>query len=257
MAIETLSLSSSRVTSYLHCPYAYRQRYIDENYKLPNARMTRGLAFHKTVQINFKQKYTSHRDLATSYLKEYFAEDFDQTETDFQTADPGQTKDEGISALVEYQKVVAPEVQPVEVEESFKMDFKNSSLIFTGRIDLVDTNKILWETKTTSRGLKVPRADHLTQVYFYFMAYRQKKAIPDLKARFAYNVCGQKEPRVISFDVSVTESEEKLALRTLATVADGIQKGVFFHNRGDNFCSRRYCAYWRECEEENGGTVRD
>lgn len=257
MAIETLSLSSSRVTAYLHCPFAYRQRYEDENYKLPNGKMTRGLAVHKTIEFNFRQKFTSHRDLSTSWLKEYYAEDFEQTETDFVNEDSGVLKDGGINALDEYQKVVAPGVQPVEVEEKFVMTFKNAPLRFTGRIDLVDTEGYLRETKTTSKSLKAPRQDHLTQMFFYFLAYGRKKGNANLKARFDYAVCLKKSAKIISFDAKVTESDEKLALTTLASVANGIKKGVFFHNRGDNFCSRRYCAYWPECEAENGGTVRD
>ena len=255
MVINTLS--SSRVTAYLHCPYAYRQRYIDENYKLPNASMTRGLVFHDTLKFNFRQKYRTHADLPVNHLKEYFAEDFDQTEADFQKEDPGVFKDTGISALEEYQKVVAPHVQPVEVEEKFVMDFKRVPWSFTGRIDLLDDKGYLRETKTTSKGLSYPKEDHLTQLYFYFLAYRLRKRMDGLKARFDYNVCGQKQPRVISFDVEVTETHEKHALSLLAGVADGIQKEVFFHNRGDNFCRRRYCSYWAECEEEKGGTVRD
>jgi hypothetical protein len=255
--MEITSLSSSRVNAYLHCPYGYWQKYVAENYKLPNGRMTRGLAVHKTIEFNYSQKYTSHRDLSTSWLKEYYAEDFDQTETEFVNEDPGAMKDGGINALDEYQKVVAPGVQPVEVEEKFVMSFNNVPWSFTGRIDLVDDKGYLREKKTTSTSLKTPRQDHLTQIYFYFGAYRRKKKATNLKARFDYTVCGKKSAKVISFDTTVTESDEKHALSLLAGVANGIQKEVFFHNRGDNFCSRRYCAYWRECEEEKGGTVRD
>jgi len=72
-----------------------------------------------------------------------------------------------------------------------------------------------------------------------------------------YAVCGQQKQRTISFDIEITESHEKDFLSLLVQVAKGIQNDIWFHNRADNFCTRRYCAYWRECESDCGGTVRD
>lgn len=255
--MDVITLSSSRALAYLHCPQGYWYRYESEETKLPNARMTRGIVFHNTMKFNYRQKYGTHEDLPVRDLKEYFAADFDLTETEFGSDDPGEIKDSGIAALAEYQSVVAPYVQPLEVEESFVMDFKQVDWNFQGKVDLVDVNGTLIETKTTSRGLKAPKQDHLIQVSAYTLAYKRKKGIKDAKTRIDYSICGQKNQRVISFDLEVTESHERSFLNLLAQVARGIENDVWFHNRIDNFCSRRYCAYWRECETDCGGRVRD
>ena len=40
-------------------------------------------------------------------------------------------------------------------------------------------------------------------------------------------------------------------------VRDAIQQGIYLPNRGSLLCSRRHCAFWRACEREFGGKVRE
>ncbi len=273
MDIQTLS--ASRVLKYLHCPRAYFFNYVEQIPKLPNPKMTRGIVFHNTLKHNYRQKYQTHADLPVRDLKEYFAADFQLLETDYGSEDPGEYLDSGILALGEYQSVVAPHVQPLEVEEAFVMDFKRLTWNFQGKVDLVDTDSNLIETKTTGRGLSSPRQDHLIQVSAYTMAYKRRKikelsekmegadllrvatVIKEAKSRIDYAICGQQKQRVISFEFQVTESDERMFLNLLAQVARGIQNEVWPHNRIDNYCSRRFCAHWQECESLCGGRVRD
>ena len=37
--------------------------------------------------------------------------------------------------------------------------------------------------------------------------------------------------------------------------AEGMQSGLYIPNRGSNLCSRKHCAFWRECTAEYGGSV--
>ncbi len=40
-------------------------------------------------------------------------------------------------------------------------------------------------------------------------------------------------------------------------VQEGMQSGLYFPNRQSLLCSRRQCAFWRECQREFGGSVRE
>lgn len=269
------TLSSSRMLAYLHCPRGYWFKNIERLSKLPNAKMTRGIVFHDTLKRNYRQKYSTHVDLAFSDLQEYYAASFELMETDYGSEDPGQYLDSGIAALSEYQKVVAPYVQPLEVEEAYVMDFKRVEWNFQGKVDLVDVNHRLFETKTTGVGLSVPRQDHLIQVSAYTMAYKKRKikklsekmegeellkataTIKEAKSRIDYAICGQQKQRVISFDIEITQEDERMFLNLLAQVARGIKNEIWPHNRIDNYCTRRFCSYWRECQDLCGGRVRD
>lgn len=251
------TLSSSRMIQYLHCPRAYWFKYVKRIPRLPNAKMTRGIVFHNTLKFNYRRKYSTHEDLPLADLREYYAADFELIETDYGSEDPGPYLDSGIAALGKYQEVVAPYVQPLEVEEAFVMGFKRVEWNFQGKIDLVDDTPLVIEAKTTSRGLRSPRVDHLIQTSAYGMSYRKQKGFDSARTRLDYSICGQKEQRVISFEFEVTQEDERMFLNLLAQVAKGIKNEIWPHNRIDNYCTRRFCAYFRECEDLCGGTVRD
>lgn len=269
------TLSSSRMLAYLHCPRGYWFKNVEQIPMLPNLKMTRGIVFHDALKHNYRQKYSTHEDLALADLQAYYAASFELVETDYGSEDPGKYLDSGVAALGEYQKVVAPYVQPLEVEEAYVMDFRHVEWNFQGKIDLVEVSHRLFETKTTAVGLSAPRQDHLIQVSAYTMAYKRRKikklsekmegedlsrataVIKEAKSRLDYAICGQQKQRVISFDIEVTQEDERMFLNLLAQVAKGIKNEIWPHNRIDNYCSRRFCSYWRECESLCGGRVKD
>ncbi len=249
-------ISGSRLLKYLHCPRSYFYAYVMREYRLPTSALTRGIAFHNTTKKNFRQKHGTHEDLPANDLKAYYAADFDTIETDFGDDDRGQILDSGIAALEKYQEIISPEIQPVEVEEAFVMRFRQVDYTYQGKIDLVD-QVFLREIKTSARGVNVVKKDHWVQMAGYACAYRKRTQNPNLKTRIDYAVCTLKNPRVASFEIEITESDERCFLNLVAQVAKGIENEVWFHNRIDNYCSRRFCSYWRECEKDCHGTVRD
>jgi hypothetical protein len=40
-------------------------------------------------------------------------------------------------------------------------------------------------------------------------------------------------------------------------VQESIREGIYLPHRSNNLCSRKYCGYWRSCEREFGGAVRE
>jgi len=66
-----------------------------------------------------------------------------------------------------------------------------------------------------------------------------------------------KKPKAVSFDVQVSQADWKLLETVLDRVCSGIKLGIFLPNRSFFGCSRRWCAYWPECEEECGGRIQD
>jgi hypothetical protein len=40
-------------------------------------------------------------------------------------------------------------------------------------------------------------------------------------------------------------------------IQDGMRTGLYIPNRAGFLCSRRYCGYWRRCEREYGGAVKE
>jgi len=57
------------------------------------------------------------------------------------------------------------------------------------------------------------------------------------------------------FEVS---AQDRLATQTLyARASEAMRSEFHMPNRTSMFCSRRNCAYWRDCEREWGGEVSE
>ena len=55
----------------------------------------------------------------------------------------------------------------------------------------------------------------------------------------------------------VSEKDHQYAEIVYPMVQDSIRDGIFLPRRGSSLCSKRYCGYWKICETEYGGCVRD
>jgi hypothetical protein len=51
----------------------------------------------------------------------------------------------------------------------------------------------------------------------------------------------------------VGEADLKSTQILYPLVQEGIRNGLYFPNRQSTLCSRRNCAFWRQCEREFGG----
>jgi hypothetical protein len=65
-----------------------------------------------------------------------------------------------------------------------------------------------------------------------------------------------KSPKVQRARWKPNGDDSKLVLSLINRVAKGIDKEVFIPNRAHFMCSKRFCAFWRECQQEFGGKVK-
>ncbi len=251
-------LSVTQINMYNRCGIQYWFRYCEGVRKPPGGALTLGAAFHGGIAVNYRQKVESGQDMPIADVLDAFSTDFDNrsVDTEWRGDSAPEVKDTGILLLKEYQRVVAPYTQPIEVEQQFNMTFKNKGWTFTGIIDLIDNQDTIIETKTTGRKPSNPRPEHLLQIHAYTKGYQTKEAKGVTGARIDY-VVKRKEPVVVSFTPTVTESDMTFFLRLMTRVAHGIENEVWVPSRGHNLCSRKWCGYWNECEKLMGGRVRD
>jgi hypothetical protein len=57
------------------------------------------------------------------------------------------------------------------------------------------------------------------------------------------------------YQVSQTDLHATEVLYPL--VRSGMECGLYFPNRQSMLCSRRYCAFWQQCERDFGGAVKE
>lgn len=257
--MQVSHLSMSQMNMFLRCPYQYYCRYIQGFRVPPRSALTLGASFHKSIAMNYRQKYQSKVDLPLGDVLDAFSTVFDDMskETEWQKGeDSGQVKDTGIQTLSLYQPAIAREVHPIEVEQRFSMTFKNRDYSFVGVVDLVDETPKIIETKTTSKTPSEAKVEHKLQTVAYSAGHRARTKQKEEGVRIDYAVV-KKEPGIVSYPVVVEQSDIEYFLKLMDSVARGIENEIWIPNRMQILCSRRWCGFWNECEKANGGRVRD
>ena len=251
------SLSPSMVNRYRQCP---RKFYYDYCLKLPrsgNAFMAFGSSFHAMAEENYYQKVRTQKDLPIDLLTDFFAEDLecrDDVDWKEQEQTLEQTKDQGVLTVRGYQQKVAPLIQPKLVEHVWSMEVNNRDWVISGKTDLIDSNDLVIDLKTTGRRLSKPKADHRFQISTYVMAWKARTGGNGVGGRLDYAIRGKDE--VISLPVAFnTDTLAQNVVSTFDNVAKCIQREWWPVSRNHYLCSRKYCSFWNECEKDCGGTV--
>lgn len=246
-------LSASQINMYQRCSLQYFFRYCEGIRKPPRGAMTLGSAFHFGVAHNYRHKAQTHADLPVSDVIDAFSTDFDrrtdETEWD-EGEDPGKVKDKGVITLAEYHRVVAPVIQPLDVEQEFVMRFKGLDYTFVGIADVITETAVV-ETKTTGRKLSTPRHDHLVQTWAYSTGLSSAE-----NGRIDYAV-NKDEPVMLTFEYPISQADRNYFLSLMSRTAKAIQAEIWIPNRNSILCSRKWCGYSQNCIKLAGGRVRD
>lgn len=256
------SLSASMVNCYRKCPAQFYYSYCERLPRRSNAFLAFGFSFHAMAEENFYQKRTTHKDLPTGLLTEFFVADLEfRDDVDWkeqeQTLD--QTKDQGVKTVRAFQEKVAPGIQPIEVEHLWSMEVNNRPWVITGKTDLIVAAGPI-DIKTTGTMPAKPRdgsppkpkPDHAFQVSTYAMAWKAQTGQQDVRGRIVYARRG--EAQTLSVDVNL-ESAQSIVTK-FDNVAKWIQREAWPDFRSHYLCSRKYCDHWERCEKDCGGEVK-
>ncbi len=253
-----LKLSVSRITTYNICSAKYCFQYVDQIKCPSRSPLLFGSSFHVSEAENFRQKIKTEQDLSVSDVCDIFGTQFDEGSHDVMwqpDEDKGLIKDSGYALIGKYHEIVTPNIQPAFVEQEFELKLTNTDIQFTGIIDLVTKDKKLRETKTKSRKPSGVDDSHRLQVTTYTAGYAvmNKENPSEIWVDYAIHT---KIPQIVSYPVTVEDSDIRYLLSLISAVKDGIEKGVEIPNRSSMMCSKKYCPYSYECEKLYGGTVK-
>lgn len=255
MNIQTLS--PSMVNAFRKCPRQFYYRYVEQLPTPSNYFLAFGSSFHRTLEENYYQKVQSEKDLPLDLLTDFFAEDLESQdnvewgETTLDTA-----KDQGVALVRGYQYKVGFHTFPQLVEHAWTMEIKNRDYNISGKIDLITTDDLIVDTKTTGKRVSKPKLDHMLQVKTYAAAWKHQTLMtPQVKARLDYCLRGKDEINSITVEIPDTATAEVLSI--FDDVAGWIQREAWVPHRQGNFlCSRKYCSFWNQCEKDCGGVVK-
>ncbi len=239
----------SSITMFLKCPRQYMYRYMMGLVLAPKAALTLGKAFDKGVNANLIQKIESKQDAPLELMIDTFSDAFEK-ESEFTIWDeekPGDQKDLGIKMLGIYHKEAAPKIQPVSVQDSFRIE-TDQGYALGGTLDLVDDKNIIRDTKTAAKSYQEDAVSDSIQATMYDFAHEVKTG--KKATGFAFDVVTKtKTPKYQEIKGEVTSFQRERMFESINIMHKHINQGDFqYAPEGQWYCSKGWCGYWDLCK---------
>lgn len=150
---EIRHVSASSLKMLVRCEEQWRQRYILKKIEPPSLKMIGGGADHKAIELSMTQKIDTHVDLPVGEVRDLFVHELETRvqkegglgEIEIPDAETPQARTRAFDELrthgqlvvAKYHTEVSPVIQPVLVEEEFRLPVAGSPVELLGYIDLV------------------------------------------------------------------------------------------------------------------------
>jgi len=246
-------LSPTKVRAFLDCSARYWFRY---GLRLPEPKtssLALGIAVHGALEVNFREKLETGEDLAAAGVVAVFRDTWlDQVEqTAFRDEEvPEEIRAKGEELVLKYLDEAAPSIVPAAVELSVHGTI--AGVPVCGRVDLIDVEGRIVDVKTAARRPSSVPASYAFQI----ATYRQITPGASGEARLD-SLVKTKSVQLVRQDYTICEEDLKATRALYPLVQEGIRNGLYIPNRQSFLCNRRNCAFWRQCQDEFGGTVDD
>lgn len=243
---DETALSASSVNTFLRCAKQWEYAYVYRLKRPPRVKQIVGIAAHAAVEINYRQKIDTYEDLPLDDVNDAFATSYDAlaTEVEKPEEDPGKAKDSGVLAVTEYQKKVAPKVQPLFAEEV--LTFEIDGIPYSGIVDVIDHEERIRDLKVTGRR-PGGGADYGINMVGYALGYRMLHGGMEQDLILDY-IVRTKEPYhyPVTNDGPASPEAIKAFAGILATISAAIKAGSFAPNGlSSGACS--WCGYADIC----------
>ena len=249
---------------YARCPEQYRRRYVEGQRIPPGIALLRGSAVHTAAEQNNGQKVNSHEDLPVVDLQDIAAEAYDirvQEEGVYLQPDEksrakdalGEGKDAAVGLAGYYGEALAPQIQPVEVEQRFTIELPGLCDLM-GVIDVVDTERVIRDMKTSGKRKAQRDADTNTGLTVYGLAYETQNQSPPAGLRLDTLIRTKSGKHSLQhLDTERTHAHYGALLKRLTAQVQAISLGSFPPTNPANWwCGPRWCGYYHTCPYRNG-----
>jgi hypothetical protein len=268
--IEDIHLSPSQINTFKRCQAVWYFRYIKGIKTPPSAAMMLGSCFDDAVSTNYDQKIQTKEDMKTDDVIDAFNKSFGirKDETDFTLDSKEDTRNDGQRLIKEYQREVAPSIQPTAVQRRYDLKFEGVDWKLVAISD-VETEDLIIDNKTSARspaedkknGGYTLSPDHLFQIYTYGIA-RMKidRVVPKLRIDYSIRTKVAKIIQAIVKDITQPDIDyfnkiTGITYRQMELLRQDIMPPL--PDRGNMLCSKRHCGYWQECQKLFGGNIKD
>lgn len=247
-------LSPSQTKTLVTCPAKWYFKYIRQLAEIADGALALGRAVHKAVQAAMQFKKQAKLDLPAAHALKIYR---DSLAGEFRTAELREDEDAaeleagGEALLSLWLKEQAPAIQPVMVEQ--EVSGRIGGVLVRGFVDLVDQHGTVIDLKTKGpRGRVEVTQDDVFQVATY------RRLLPQASGKGRLDILRRlKTSKVDTVEFQVTDADLRFVDTMYPLARDVIKAGLYMPNRACRVCSRKYCSFWRACEQEFGGTVNE
>jgi len=245
-------LSFTQLNMFLRCPRQYHYRYVLGIRTPASGAMVQSRVWHETVERNYRQKIASHADLPLEDLQAFYAERFDEAlrveKVAFESDESaGALKDEGLAIVAAHHREIAPAVQPLLVEKSFRISLgADFPYELVGVWDLIEEGGIVCDNKAYAKTPSQQDLDRDLQMTIYSLAYRA--TFGELEQGLRVDaVLKHKTPKAVQLTTRRTNRDCQWLLGLIEEVAQAMEQQVFFPNPNGWHCAPRFCGFWNRC----------
>ena len=246
-------LSPSQVRTFLECSARWWFKYGLHLPEPKTASLALGLALHSTLEANFRQKLETHEDLDAMGMVAVFRDAWREQwgETEFRDdEDPAAIGKVGELLVTKYMEEAAPHIEPAAVE--LDVEGEIAGVKVRGRVDLLDAEGTLIDIKSAARRPSGVSPDYA----FQLATYRQ--LTPGASGQVRLDTLVRTKTVQLVQHAYTVGAPDLLATQVLYPLAqEGVRSQLYYPNRQSILCSRKHCAFWRQCEKEFGGTVSE
>lgn len=247
--IQMPEYHQSSIAMYLKCQKQYEFRHIRGMVVPPKSALTVGRAVDTGVTHNLAQKIETRTDVPLDEVLDQYSTQFDKDapDTDWDGDDAGAQKDLGAKLVELYHRDVAPDVQPVAVQDQFRIEFE-SGYALGGTSDVIDENGFIRDTKTSKAKYDDDAVSNSLQATVYDYAYEAKNG---KKAKgFIFDVLKKtKKPEYQKVQGEVSDHQREMTFEAINTMHENIKTGRFLPApEGAWWCSKDWCGYWSLCK---------
>jgi hypothetical protein len=244
-------LSPTQVRTFLNCSARWWFKYGLGEPETKNSALALGSAVHRTLEVNFREKVITKKDLDTLGVVALFRSEWQEQaeQTEFRDdEDPTALGKVGEQLVAKYMDEAAPWIQPAAVEVDVAGEIGGVSV--HGIVDLVDEEGRIVDVKTAARKPSGIAPDYAFQLATYC------QITPGVSGEVRLDTLVKtKTVQLIQQSYAVDDQDLRATEVLYPLVRQGIANGLYFPNRQSLTCSRRNCAFWRHCEREFGGKV--
>lgn len=238
-------LSFSSITKYLKCGKQWKYRYIEKLEEEKSEALMFGTAWHKMIKYGLEENLKNLHDnwlaISENWVEEEFSEKL-----------PGKLIDLGLK-MVSVPKVATTiqglKINPETIELQTELQVPSVSIPVIGYIDMIGTDGIPIDIKTSGQKWSQDRADSDLQAIFYIAALEQLGMI-ELPAKFKYMIFTKtKYPTVQILETERTHGHVFALYSLINDVYQAIRRETFIPTDPSNWwCSAKYCSFYDICE---------